>query len=120
MEDVKFSLNDTLSLAVIAKNTLTNVHGHSPNQLVFGKNPNFLTVLHDKLTALDDTLKSEILLNNLNALYSVYWYGGGESDPGEFNEWIQYTSRVKTKKNFTLQIFHNGDSVYYKRDDVYA
>ena len=54
-----------------AKNALANVHGYSPNQLMFGKNPNFPSVLHDKLPAFEDIWKSEVLLGNLNILHSA-------------------------------------------------
>ncbi len=56
-----------LTLAIFAKNAAANVYGYSPNQLEFGKKPNFLSVLSiDKLPGSDE------ILDNLNALYSVH------------------------------------------------
>lgn len=44
---------------------------YSPNKLVLSKKTNFVSVLCDKLTTLDDTLKFNILLDTVNAPYSV-------------------------------------------------
>ena len=49
------------------KIALANVLSYSPNQQVFGKNHNSTSVLHEKLFALDHTLKSNVLLDSLNA-----------------------------------------------------
>ena len=40
MDDLKCNLSLAVAWAVSAKNALHNVHGSSPNQLVFGKNQN--------------------------------------------------------------------------------
>ena len=115
MEDTKCKISDAVAWAVSAKNSLSNVYGYSPNQLVFGKNPNFPSVLHDKLPAVSGELKSEILLDNLNALHSARKaFIAAESD-----ERIRRALRQKTR-NFTSSVFQNGDSVYYKRDGVPA
>ena len=42
INDINCTLNVALSWALSAKNSLQNFHGFSPNQLVFGRNPNFL------------------------------------------------------------------------------
>ena len=42
-----------LAGAVSAKNALHKNYGYSPNQLVFGMNPNYPAILHDKLPALE-------------------------------------------------------------------
>ena len=39
--DRRFSLQVAVASAVSSKNALANAYGFSPNQLVFGKNPNF-------------------------------------------------------------------------------
>ena len=48
MEDAECDLDVAVSWSVSAKNALKNVHGFPPDQLVFGKNPNFPDV-HDNL-----------------------------------------------------------------------
>ena len=51
LEDAGCIFEVTLSWAVNAKNTLHNLHGYSPNQLVFGRNPNLPSLLNDQLPA---------------------------------------------------------------------
>ena len=48
-----------------------NCYGYTPNQLVFGKNPNFLSVLIDNPPALEDQTSSEIIANHLNAMHAA-------------------------------------------------
>ena len=57
----KCPLEIALAWAMNAKNYLHNVHGYSPNQLVFGRNPNLPSVINDKPTALEGTTSSEVL-----------------------------------------------------------
>ncbi|XP_014051020.1 uncharacterized protein isoform X1 [Salmo salar] len=45
--------NTALDWALMAKNSMHNVHGYSPYQLVFGQNPNLPSVLVDKPPALE-------------------------------------------------------------------
>ena len=51
--DVKCDPKIALVWAVSAKNTLLN-NSFSPNQLVFGVNPNFLSILEDKLPVMEN------------------------------------------------------------------
>ena len=71
MEDINCDLQLAVSWAVSAKNSLKNVHGFSPNQLVFGKNPNFPNICDDLLPALENKTTSEIVAKNLNALHQA-------------------------------------------------
>ena len=112
-QDTGCSLNDAIAWSISAKNALANVHGYSPNQLVFGKNPNFPSVLYDKLPALDKESKSQILVENLNALHSAR----KAFVSAESSERIRRALRTKTR-DVTSCIFQNGDSVYYKREGV--
>ena len=52
LEDTHCSFQMALAWPISAKNTLHTVHGFSPNQLVFGRNPNLPSFLNDKLPAL--------------------------------------------------------------------
>ena len=65
------SLDVAVAWAVSAKNSLTNVYSYSPNQLVFGRNPNFPSMLTEKLPTLDNKMNSGVLLDNLNALHTA-------------------------------------------------
>ena len=71
MEDSNCSLGTALAWAVSAKNSLANVNGFSPNQLVFGRNPNLPNFLTDKLPALSSNCSSKVLRDNLNAQHSA-------------------------------------------------
>ena len=50
MNDTRCSLDIAVSWAVASKNALANIYG-SPNQLVFGRNPNFPSTLIDKFNS---------------------------------------------------------------------
>ena len=49
IEDSNCSFEVALAWALSAKNTLHIIHGYSPNQLVFGRNPNLSSLLNNKL-----------------------------------------------------------------------
>ena len=69
LADTKCTLDVALSWAVAAKNSLENYNGFSPNQLVFGFNPNYPSYLHNELPAQETTTSSDILRQNLNAMH---------------------------------------------------
>ena len=110
-EDSKCSLEVAVAWAISAKNSLANVNGYSPNQLVFGRNPNFPCVLTDKLPALNTNCTSKILCDNLNALHAARQ----AFIKNESSEKLKIALRKKVRNN-TSKIFQIGDSVYYKKD----
>ena len=71
LADVSCSLEVALGWCLSAKNALLNSYGYSPNQLVFGYNPNFLSVMDNKLEALSGRTSSEVIASHLNALHSA-------------------------------------------------
>lgn len=111
MEDTGCTLDVALSWAVCAKNSLANVNGYSPHQLVFGRNPNTPSILHDKLPALEEKCYSKIMNINLNAMHSAR----RNFIKAESSEKLRRALRAKTR-NHTGMIFHMGQSVYYKRE----
>ena len=62
------SLEMALAWSVNAKNSLSNVYGYSPYQLVFGKNPNVPSILTDKTPALEGVTSSQVIADHLNAI----------------------------------------------------
>ena len=70
MEDIKCDLQLAASWAVSSKNSLKNVHGFSPNQLVLGKNLNFPNVCDNLLPTLENKT-GEIVAKNLIALHQA-------------------------------------------------
>ena len=71
LEDTHCSFEIALAWAIRAKNTLHSVHGFSPNQLVFGRNPNLPSFLIDKLPALEGVSTREVIASNLNAMHAA-------------------------------------------------
>ena len=47
LSDVKCGLDVALAWCLSAKNSLLNSYGYSSDQLVFGYNPNFLSILNN-------------------------------------------------------------------------
>ena len=74
VSDTKCNLTVALSWAVSARNALVNVHGCSPNQLVFGYNPSFPNVVDNEPPALEQRIPSEIISDNLNAMHAARRY----------------------------------------------
>ena len=70
-ESNKYPIEIIVAWAVSAKNALHNCYGYSPNQLVFGKNPNFTSVLIDNPPALEGQTPSEIIANHLNVMHAA-------------------------------------------------
>ena len=52
-------------------NYMIDVHGFSPYQLVFGRNPTLPNTLIDRPPALESTIQSNIIRENLNALHAA-------------------------------------------------
>ena len=71
LEDTHCSFEIALAWAISAKNTLHSVHGFSPNQLIFGRNPNLPSFLIDKFPALEGVSTSEVVASNLNAVHAA-------------------------------------------------
>ena len=67
--DTKCSVETALLWSLCAKNSLLNNRGYSPNQLVFGRNPNLPSVLSDQVPALGGTTVSDIFAKHLK----VFW-----------------------------------------------
>ena len=112
IEDTHCSLQTALCWAVAAKNSLHGHNGYTPNQLVFGKNTNYPTVLTNKLPALKPTeASSKTVGDNLSALHSAR----KEFIKAECSEKIKraLSHNVRTASNAR---FENGDKVYYKRN----
>ena len=111
MCESKCSIDVALAWAVSAKNSLHNSYGYSPNQLVFGRNPNLPSVLTDDLPALEGVTSSELLAKHLNALHSAR----RAFIENESSEKLRRALRSKTR-DITSRDFDIGDHVYYKRN----
>ena len=97
-----------LAWSVSAKNSLANHHGYSPNQLVFGQNFDFPSVIVNKPPAQRAKATSVKVQEHLQALHKAR----ERFTKSESNEKIKRALRHKTR-TFSDMIISNGDKVYY-------
>ena len=104
------SVENALVWAVSAKNALHNNRGFSPNQLVFGRNPNLPSVLTAKPPALRTVTPSHLIAEHLNALHAARQAFIKCEASKKIKTALQHQTRTATSKSF-----QNGEMVYYKR-----
>ena len=104
------SLEVALAWAVSAVNSLTNVRGFSPYQLVFGKQIKLPNILDDPPPAWEEPTKSKALIDTLNALHNARV----EYTKAERCERIRKALRAKIRVADT--VYENGDIVYFKKE----
>ena len=71
IEDTKCTADLALCWAVNAKNSLMNVAGFSPFQLVLGTNPRLPSCITNEAPALTQESTSQLIRENLNALHAA-------------------------------------------------
>ena len=109
IEDSHCSLEVALAWAINAKNSLANVHGFSPYQLVLGKNPVLPAVLHDKPPALASEIDAQkYLIEHLQALHIAR------------QAFIQAESSSKIRQALNKNVRSYSDAVYCHGDLVYC
>ena len=101
-----------LQWAINAKNSLSNVHGFSPYQLVFGLNPRLPSTLVNKPPALEEFSVSKMVAANLKAMQEAR----KAFMSSESSEKIARALRHNVS-SYKDAIFVSGDNVYYKRRD---
>ena len=112
IDDMSCSVENALVWAVSAKNALHNNLGYSPNQLVFGRNPNIPSILTAKPPALRTVTSSKLIAEHLNALHAAR----KAFIKAESSRKIKLALNHQTR-NTTSKVFNNGDHVYYKRNN---
>ena len=114
LNDVNCNFEIALLWCVNAKNSLQNVHGFLPYQLVFGHNPALPGPFNNRPPALEDieSRGSEIVRANLNAQQSAR-VAFMES---ERSERLRRALRTNTR-TYSDQVIINNDKVYYKRNN---
>ena len=100
----------TLNWALMAKNCLSNTHGYSAYQLVFGRNPNLPSVLVDKIPALEGKTTSQVVAHHINALYAARQAFTVSESSERIRRALKRNVRTSTESEI-------GDKVYYKRPD---
>ena len=110
-QDTKCSFNTALMWAINAKNSLHNIYGFSPQQLVLGRNCNLPSLLETKnLASLNEATVSEVVADHMNALASAR------------KEFIKVERDVRIKRalksrvpGYNDDVLLPGDIVYFKR-----
>ena len=113
IEDTKCSADLALCWALNAKNSLTNVAGFSPFQLVLGTNPRLPSYLTDEAPALTQEPTSKLMQDNLNALHAAR----AAFISCENDERIRRALKSNVRGSGEVK-YLTGDEVYYKRDDA--
>ena len=111
LDDTNCSVNCAVAWAVNAKNTLTNVHGFSPYQLVFGRNPTVPGVQHDKLPALSEHNASDVVREQLEVLHAAREAFTKSENSEKIRRALRHNVRSCNDRRFVT-----GDKVYFKRD----
>ena len=110
VEDLGCEKDMALAYAVAAKNSLQNRGGYSPNQLVFGMNPNFPSILSDKIPALESQCMSDVVSGNLKCLQVAR----KNFIQAESSERIRRALKSKVR-SYSDEVYDNGEKVYYRR-----
>ena len=98
-----------IKYACFAKNTFLNNHGYSPQQLIFGENPNIPTVLNATTPALENVTTSQLLRDHIVALASSrQQYLASESSD-------RFKRALKSKTCIYGGPFVNGQPVLYRK-----
>ena len=106
----KMRLEVALAWAVSAVNSMSNVRGFSPFQLVFGRNPKLPNLLDDPPPAWEVPEKSKELLETLEAIHSAR----EKYTKAERCERLRRALKAKIRVADT--IYENGDVVYFKKE----
>ena len=110
IEENKCSIEVALSWAINAKNSLHNIFGFSPYQLVLGRNPILPCILNDDLPALENSTSSKIVAQQLDALHSAR----KAFEQAQASSILKRAIRAKTRTH-SNNIFINRDKVFYKK-----
>ena len=115
LEEQKCNIDIAIAWACNAKNSLNNVFGFSPYQLVFGKNPTVPSILeYQNLPSLNSHTSSQIVAENLQAMHTAR------------KKFIEMENSEKLKRVLRERVYESnnahyttGDLVYYKKDSTF-
>ena len=110
--DTKCSLELAVVWCLSAHNNLVNVHGFSPNQLVFGRNPSIPELLNNNPPALNNETSSDIIRTNLQAMHAARVAYTRSVNDEKVRRALRHNIRTDSEN-----IYVPGDRVYYKRRD---
>ena len=115
LEEQNCNIEIAIAWACNAKNSLNNVFGFSPYQLVFGRTPSVSSVLeYENLPVLNGTTASKIVAENLYAMETAR------------KKFIELENSAKLKRVLRERVYESnnakytaGDQVYYKKDKTF-
>ena len=110
LDNPNMEVDTLLKWANMAKNCLLNVHGFSPNQLVFGKNPK-LGIMAQSSPSSISKVSSDVLAKHINALKSAREAFIKSESCERIRRALNHKMRASEEKYFP------GDEVYYKREN---
>ena len=114
MEETDCSVSTALAWAVNAKNSLSNINGYSPYQLLLGVNPSIpsLDNPYESPTCLEQETPSQRVAKHLQAMYNAR----KQQMAAEADERIRRALRSKSRDVYAKSV-SQGDKVFYKRED---
>ena len=112
MRETNCSLPIAIAWCTNAKNSLQNVNGYSPYQLVYGRNPNLPDIFNCKPTSYSDSTESKLIAEVLSAKKAAREaFIKAESDE-KLKRALQHNIRSSNNVKFVT-----GDKVYYYRNN---
>ncbi|VDH89490.1 Hypothetical predicted protein [Mytilus galloprovincialis] len=109
IETSNLSWETAISWAVNAKNSLVNVYGYSPYQIVFGRNPNLPSTLVNKPPALEGETMSKTTGKHLVGLHEARKAFVASESSEKIRRALRKQVRPSGEK------FKHGDKVYFLR-----
>ena len=110
MEESNCSLEIAVGWCISAHNSLRNVHGFTPFQLVFGRNPTIPILQNAKPPALNPESSNEIIRQNLNALHQARKMYVESENSDKIRRALRHNIRTDSSKKY-----YTGQIVFYKR-----
>ena len=112
LEDTRCNIDIAIAWSVNAKNSLNNVYGFSPYQLVMGRNPTIPSILsYENLPALNNTTSSKIVAEHLSAMEVAR------------KKFIELENSDRMRRILRERVYESsnerylsGDVVYFKRE----
>ena len=112
LEDTSCNFDIALAWCINAKNSMINVHGFTPYQLAFGKNPTLPSSFDNLPPANSPVDHSKVLKENLEALHSAREAFTKLENSERLKRALSHNVRSSNDARFVT-----GDVMYYKREN---
>ena len=109
-DDSSLTIDRAVTAATFAKNSLINVNGYSPLQLVTGKTPKLPNIFDNMLPAQECRASSKTVSDRINAILSARKVFMEVENSQRLNR------ALKTKILPTMINYQRGDIVFYKKE----